>query len=287
MNTRLRRTGLASAAALSLVLAASGLAAASHFTLATRPAADTQDPAVDPAPVVDTTATWEDVDGNGVDDDCQTTPAMAEPTAAGAADLAADLNGDGVLSQPEAAQSGRIGGTNCNHGGYVSAMAHAKHDCTTPPPAEPTDGDSTEPTTPTDATLTLATDDEQGEDAGDNEQGDDDQGEDADDQGEDAQDQGDQAEQGEDAEDQGDQGDEAKAESGDSASCDADTKVSDHEAAKEARTAAHDAAKAEREAKHAEAKAAREAAKADRQATKAAAHAKHAKHANHGKSHSH
>ncbi len=293
MSTRLRRTGLASAGALSLVLAASGLAAASHFTLATRPAADTQDPAadplVDPAPVVDTTATWEDIDGNGIDDDCQTTPAVDDPTAAAAADLAADLNGDGVLSQSEAAQSARTGGKNCNHGGYVSAMAHAKHDCTTPPPVEPTTGDTTDTTTPTDATLTLATDDEQGEDANDNEQGEDqqgedaeDQGEDADDQGEDAQDQGDSAESGDDAEDQGD---EAKDGSGDSAACDADTKVSDHQAAKDARLAAHDAAKAEREAKKAEAKAARDAAKAERKASKAAAH--HAKHANKGRSHSH
>jgi hypothetical protein len=242
--------------ALSLVLAASGLAAASHFTLATRPAADTQDPVVDPAPVVDTTATWEDVDGNGIDDDCQTTPAEANTDAAAAADQAADLNGDGVLSQSEAAQSGRIGGKNCNHGGYVSAMAHAKHDCTTPPATEPTDGDTTEPTNPT-VTLTLAGDDEQGEDAD---------------------------EQGADAED----GDEAKDESGDAPACDADTKVSDHEAAKEARTAAHDAAKAERDAKKAEAKAARDAAKAERKAAHANAKAAaHAKHANKGKSHSH
>ncbi len=278
LSTRLRRTGLASAGALSLVLAASGLAAASHFTLATRPVAETQDPAVDPvvdpAPVVDTTATWEDIDGNGIDDDCQTTPAVDDPTAAAAADLAADLNGDGVLSQSEAAQSARTGGKNCNHGGYVSAMAHAKHDCTTPPPVEPTTGETTDPTTPTDATLTLATDDEQGEDANDNEQGEDQQGEDAEDQG-------DSAESGDDAEDQGD---EAKDGSGDSAACDADTKVSDHQAAKDARLAAHNAAKAEREAKKAEAKAARDAAKAERKASTAAAHAKHA---NKGKSHSH
>jgi hypothetical protein len=263
MSTRLRRSGLASAGALSLVLAASGIAAASHFTLATRPAADPQDPVVDPAPIVDTTATWEDVDGNGIDDDCQATPAEANTDAAAAADKAADLNGDGVLSQSEAAQSGRIGGKNCNHGGYVSAMAHAKHDCTTPPATEPTDGDTTEPTTPT-ITLTLAGDDEQGEDA--------------DEQGEDAQDQGDDAEDG----------DEAKDESGDAPACDADTKVADHEAAKEARTAAHDAAKAERDAKKAEAKAARDAAKAERKAAHANAKAAgHAKHANKGKSHSH
>ena len=40
-----------------------------------------------------------------------------------AALAAADLNGDGTISVSEAAQSGWTGGTNCNHGGYVSGVA--------------------------------------------------------------------------------------------------------------------------------------------------------------------
>jgi hypothetical protein len=37
-----------------------------------------------------------------------------------------DLNGDGTVSVSEAAQSDRVGGTNCNHGGYVSQVAHER-----------------------------------------------------------------------------------------------------------------------------------------------------------------
>ena len=70
----------------------------------------------------DTSAAFVDVDGDGVDDACQ--EAATENTeAATAAFEAADLNGDGEISVSEAAQSGWTGGTNCNHGGYVSQVA--------------------------------------------------------------------------------------------------------------------------------------------------------------------
>ena len=72
-----------------------------------------------------TIGTWEDTDGNGIDDDCQET-VEADPVAAAAADVAVDADGDGTVSVTEAAHSDRVGGTNCNHGGYVSIVAQAE-----------------------------------------------------------------------------------------------------------------------------------------------------------------
>ena len=72
----------------------------------------------------DTSATFADVDGDGVDDACQEA-ALENTEAAAAAFDAADLNDDGEISVTEAAQSGWTGGTNCNHGGYVSQVAQA------------------------------------------------------------------------------------------------------------------------------------------------------------------
>ncbi len=72
-----------------------------------------------------TIGTWEDTDGNGIDDDCQET-VEADPVAAAAADVAVDTDGDGTVSVTEAAHSERVGGTNCNHGGYVSIVAQAE-----------------------------------------------------------------------------------------------------------------------------------------------------------------
>jgi hypothetical protein len=70
-------------------------------------------------------AAFVDTNGNDIDDTCED-PAtiVADPTAADAAEKAVDQNGDGTISVSEAAQSGRIGGKNCNHGGYVSWVAH-------------------------------------------------------------------------------------------------------------------------------------------------------------------
>ena len=48
-----------------------------------------------------------------------------DPTAAAAAEAAVDTNHDGTISVSEAAHSDRTGGKNCNHGGYVSSVAHA------------------------------------------------------------------------------------------------------------------------------------------------------------------
>ena len=108
--------------ALLLVLSLSGVVAAAPALA---------EPAPEPV-VVDTTATFEDLDGNGVDDDCQEA-VVADPVAAEAADLAVDANADGVISTTEAAHSDRIGGTNCNHGGYVSWIAHQDVACEVEP----------------------------------------------------------------------------------------------------------------------------------------------------------
>jgi hypothetical protein len=124
MFTRLRSTSLAGGGAMLLALSLSGVvAAAALVTAIATPQAN------EPLPVVvDTTLTFEDLDGDGIDDDCQDA-VVADEAAAAAAEAAADLNADGVISTSEAAQSGRIGGTNCNHGGYVSTVAHTEDAC--------------------------------------------------------------------------------------------------------------------------------------------------------------
>ena len=145
--TKPRSTWLSATGALFLILSMSGVAAG-----ATPPDAV-------PDVVVDTTATFEDIDGNGIDDDCQDVDAVVDEDAAAAADLAVDANADGVISTSEAAHSDRIGGKNCNHGGYVSWIAHQDVACEvtpTEPPTEPAvelivaepedgDDDATEP----------------------------------------------------------------------------------------------------------------------------------------------
>jgi hypothetical protein len=99
-----------------LVLSISGLVAAATF--AGKPTALITDP------TVTTAQPFVDLNGDGIADSCQTGFA-ANPIAAAAAFTAADLNGDGQISIDEAAQSGWIGGANCNHGGYVSSVARA------------------------------------------------------------------------------------------------------------------------------------------------------------------
>ena len=123
-----RSTWLGTIGALFLVLSLSGVAAG-----ATPPDAV-------PDEVVDTTETFEDIDGNGIDDDCQDVDAVADEDAAEAADMAVDANADGAISTSEAAHSDRIGGRNCNHGGYVSWIAHQDVACEVAP-----DEPSTEP----------------------------------------------------------------------------------------------------------------------------------------------
>jgi len=216
-----RSRWLAGAAGLFLVLSISGVAMG-----VTPPDAE---------PDVDTTATYEDVDGNGIDDDCQVEVAVADQAAVDAELLTVDVNADGVISTSEAAHSARIGGKNCNHGGYVSWIAHQKHECA----VEPTVDEPTEPAEDeTDETVVTTPPD---------------------------------AEPDADADACDESTDEADA---DSAEGDQAAIVAARLAAKAERTAAHAAKKAEREAAHAAAKADREAAhaaaKADRAAAKAA-----------------
>ena len=127
MLTRLRSSWLAGGGAVLLVLSLSGMAAAATLV------SDSTDPLVTPGdPAVgttDTTLTFEDIDGNGVDDDCQAVAAGALPEAAAAAFAAVDLDGDGAISTSEAARSDWVGGRNCNHGGYVSGVAGAPDGC--------------------------------------------------------------------------------------------------------------------------------------------------------------
>jgi hypothetical protein len=91
---------------------------------------------------------------------------VANPVAAPAALAAADLNSDGTISVSEAAQSGWTGGTNCNHGGYVSGVANGSgDDCAaggTTPTTENTgsgedasEGDDTSPSTETAPTASC------------------------------------------------------------------------------------------------------------------------------------
>ena len=121
MVTRLRSTWLAGGGAILLVLSLSGIVAAA--TLVGDGGGSAVLPADPPSGATDTTKTFEDIDGNGIDDDCQDPAAAANPVAGAAALAAADLNHDGTISVSEAAQSGWTGGTNCNHGGYVSGVA--------------------------------------------------------------------------------------------------------------------------------------------------------------------
>jgi hypothetical protein len=106
------------------VLALSGGVLGATLATDTEPAPELTDP-------VDTTATFEDLDGDGIDDDCADS-VVADPEAAAAAFAAADLDGDGQISVTEAARSGWTGGLNCNHGGYVSQVATAEDECEAP-----------------------------------------------------------------------------------------------------------------------------------------------------------
>jgi hypothetical protein len=149
MPTRLRSGWLAGAGALLLVLSMSGVVmGATVLTALPGPDTEVSDPAAD----TDTTLTFEDADGDGVDDDCQAA-VEPDPNAALDAEKAVDLDGDGVVSVSEAARSGRVGGKNCNHGGYVSLVAHAQGDaCET---NDPGDGDTDDGNTGGDASTGL------------------------------------------------------------------------------------------------------------------------------------
>ena len=84
----------------------------------------------DAVPDVDTTR---DVRGRRRQRDRRRLPGLRRPsphpTPVTAEQATVDTNADGVISTTEAAHSARTGGKNCNHGGYVSWIAHQKHDC--------------------------------------------------------------------------------------------------------------------------------------------------------------
>ena len=135
-----RSKWLAGGGALLLTLSISGMVAAAEPVV------------TDPVVTVDTTATFEDLNGDGIDDDCTVAVEVLDQVAVDAEVATVDTNADGVISTSEAAQSPRTGGKNCNHGGYVSWIAHQNHNCvvdepvveptvdevvTTPPDAEP------------------------------------------------------------------------------------------------------------------------------------------------------
>jgi hypothetical protein len=151
-----RSSWLGGTGALVLVLSLSGVVAAASALTADAGAA----PVAEPLPAVDTTATFEDVDGNGIDDDCQAELAVADQVAVDAELATVDVNADGVISTTEAAQSERTGGANCNHGGYVSIVAHESGDCAVEPTAgdtvEPADDETVEPTEDETVELVVA-----------------------------------------------------------------------------------------------------------------------------------
>jgi hypothetical protein len=234
-----RSRWLAGAAGLFLVLSMSGVA------MGVTP------PDAEPDAVVDTTATFEDIDGNGIDDDCQDEAAAEDPDAVAAELLTVDVNADGVISTTEAAHSARIGGKNCNHGGYVSWIAHQKHDCVEPTVDEstaPAEDETGDPGETVELVVTTPPDAEPDADAAACDES----------------------------------SDEADA---DSAEADHAAIVAARLAAKAERTLAHQLKKAEREAAHAAKKAERAAAKAEKAAERAAAKAARAenkgKHKNH------
>jgi hypothetical protein len=154
MLTRLRTTWLAAGGATLLVLSLTGIVGATAMVLVAAP--QVLPTAEEPA---DTTATFQDADGNNVDDDCQVTVEPNETAAASAA-AAVDLNGDGTISTSEAAQSDRTGGTNCNHGGYVSTVARESDEDADAPEADQCSSDTTGTETDTTTAETDTTVDE-------------------------------------------------------------------------------------------------------------------------------
>ena len=120
MLTRFRSRWLAGGGAVLLVMSLSGMAAAATLV------SDSTDPVVTPGdPAVgttDTTRTFEDVDGNGVDDDCQDLAPVALPDVVAAAFAAVDLNGDGTISTSDAAQSDWVPAWQLSSGGCLVSL---------------------------------------------------------------------------------------------------------------------------------------------------------------------
>jgi hypothetical protein len=116
-------------------------------------------------------AAFVDLNGNDIDDACETEPVVEDAQLAEEAEKAVDLDADGTISVSEAAQSDRIGGKNCNHGGYVSWVAQGSCPDPTTTPEEPALVTGPEPGVTTDETTdsTVACDEttEQTEEATD------------------------------------------------------------------------------------------------------------------------
>ena len=124
MLHRSRSRWLAGGGALLLVLSMSGLAAAASIVSdTTSRTQDATQPAGDSTPTV----TFLDVNGNGIEDACETA-VTPDSVAAAAAFTAADLDGNDLISVPEAAHSSWVAGANCNHGGFVSSVAKTSTD---------------------------------------------------------------------------------------------------------------------------------------------------------------
>lgn len=122
MSIRLRSTPVAIAISLLLVLLIAGLAAAN--TILFNPTLVNKTVGTTPLTTTPlTTGAFVDVNGNGIADSCEQN-VVADPAKAAAEAAAVDTNHDGTISVPEAAHSDRIGGKNCNHGGYVSSVAN-------------------------------------------------------------------------------------------------------------------------------------------------------------------
>jgi hypothetical protein len=136
-----RSTWLAGSGSLLLILSLSGLVSGA------------EPPATAPAVTIDTTATFEDLNGDGIDDDCTAAVEVLDQAAVDVEVATVDTNADGVISTTEAAHSPRLGGKNCNHGGYVSWIAHQSQ-CTTAPVDETVD--PADETDETDQTVVLA-----------------------------------------------------------------------------------------------------------------------------------
>ena len=149
MFDRLRSGVFAGGGALLLVLALAGMAMGASLTSDSAPATDTS---------------FVDLDGNGVADHCQAEAAVDNAELAQTAFEAADLNDDGEISVSEAAQSGWTGGANCNHGGYVSEVAHGDEACEDETTEETTE-EPTEETTEEEAAPEDETSDCEAEDA--------------------------------------------------------------------------------------------------------------------------
>ena len=121
---RLRSTPIAVAISLVFVLLIAGLAAANTIinpTLLNKPG--TTSTTLSTTTTTTTAATaFVDVNGNGIADSCEQN-VVADAAAAAAEQAKVDTDHDGTISVSEAAHSDRIGGKNCNHGGYVSSVA--------------------------------------------------------------------------------------------------------------------------------------------------------------------